>query len=54
MVNKVPSMQVLIGDIGELIVYSHLERRIFAVNLISELARKVGLAYLQVYVFLVY
>jgi hypothetical protein len=40
-VEKVPSMHVLISAIAELVVPSHLERRIFAVNLISELAQKV-------------
>lgn len=40
-VEKVPSMHVLITAVADLIMPAHLERRIFAVNLVAELALKV-------------
>jgi integrator complex subunit 2 len=42
-VQKVPSAHVLIGAVADLIVHAHLERRIFAINLVAELAEKVCL-----------
>jgi hypothetical protein len=44
-VEKVPSMHVLIAAISELMVHNHLKRRVFAINLAAELAVKVGLFY---------
>lgn len=41
LVEKVPSMHVLIVAIAELMAHDHLKRRIFAVNLAAELATKV-------------
>ncbi|CAD5234413.1 unnamed protein product [Bursaphelenchus xylophilus] len=39
-VDKVPSAHVLLAELHELVHQSHIQRRIFAVNLIAELARK--------------
>lgn len=44
-VEKVPSMHVLITAIAELIVPGHLGRRIFGINLVAELAQKVCFIY---------
>ena len=41
-VEKVPSAHVLISGINDLICAAHLERRIFTVNLVAQLAKKVG------------
>ncbi|KAI6198255.1 hypothetical protein M3Y99_01891200 [Aphelenchoides fujianensis] len=43
-VEKVPSAHVLIHAVPDLVVGAHLERRIFAVNLVAELARKYTIA----------
>ncbi|CAD5229382.1 unnamed protein product [Bursaphelenchus okinawaensis] len=39
-VDKVPSAHVLLAELHELVHQSHLQRRIFAVNLIAQLAKK--------------
>jgi hypothetical protein len=48
-VEKVPSMHVLITAISELMVHDNLKRRIFAINLTAELAVKVcGFTLIQI------
>lgn len=40
-VQNVPSAHVLLAELHELVLQAHLQRRIFAIHLIAELAEKV-------------